>query len=154
LTASDQTCTSPPAIGKRKRSFVMAGRNGAWMGFMAMTFAVVGLTGLFASYAAPLPLERAMQREGAFDAALAPNLSSAERDALRMQLGEDAAQVLDGAGDLAARVEAARHTARRRFKTEEEAVTSRLRLLVVVVTGAGALFGVAMLSVATRPPNA
>ncbi len=128
----------------------MAGRSGASMGFMAMTFAVVGLTGLFASYAAPLPLERAMQREAAFDAALSPTLSTAERAGLRDQLGEDADQVLNGAGDLTQRVEAARHTARRRFQTEEAAVTSRLRLLVLVVTGAGALFGVAVMNVTGR----
>jgi len=128
----------------------MAGRSGASMGFMAMTFAVVGLTGLFASYAAPLPLERAMQREAAFDAALAPSLSTADRTALRDQLGEDADEVLNGSGDLTQRVEAARHAARRRFQTEEAAVTNRLRLLVLVVTGAGALFGVALMNVAGR----
>ncbi len=131
----------------------MPSRNGAWMGFMAMTFAVVGLTGLFTSYAAPLPLERAMQREAAFDAVLAPGLSAESRAALRDQLGEDASDVLDGAGALAVRVEAARLTARRRFATEEAAVTHRLRLLVVVVTLAGGLFGIALLNVVARQPQ-
>jgi hypothetical protein len=120
------------------------------MGFMAMTFAVVGLTGLFASYAAPLPLERAMQREAAFDTALSPNLPAAARETLRQQLGEDAAEVLDGSGGLDQRVAAARQNARRRFAAEEAAVTSRLRLLVLVVTGAGALFGVALLNIVGR----
>ena len=36
-----------------------------------MTFVVVGLTGLFATFAAPLPLQRALLREAALDEALA-----------------------------------------------------------------------------------
>lgn len=121
------------------------------MGFMAMTFAVVGLTGVFASYAAPLPLERALQRETAFDDVLAPNLSDAARTALRDRLGEDAAQILDAQGDLAQRVHTARIAAREHFAAEAEAVGARLRLLLAVVTAAGALFGMAMLNVGSRP---
>jgi hypothetical protein len=120
------------------------------MGFLAMTFAVVGLTGVFASYAAPLPLERALQRETAFDDALAPELTETDRAALRSRLGEDAATVLDGAGPLAPRVQAARVAARARFAAESDAVGTRLRLLLVVVTLAAGLFGVALVNIASR----
>jgi len=128
----------------------MAVRNGGWIGFLVMTFAVVGLTGLFASYAAPLPLERAMLREAAFDAVLSPGLSEVDRAALRDRLGEDAASLLDGASDLPQRVQLAREAARKRFELETDAVGNRLRLLMVVVTCAGALFSVAILNVAVR----
>jgi hypothetical protein len=120
------------------------------MGFLAMTFAVVGLTGIFTSYAAPLPLERGQQRESAFDDALTPNLSDADRTALRGRLGEDAPAVLDGSGDLAKRVQTAREAARQRFAAEAEAVGARLRLLLMVVTAAAGLFGVALVNVASR----
>jgi hypothetical protein len=123
------------------------------MGFLAMTFAVVGLTGVFVSYAAPLPLERVQQREAAFDEALAPNLTDAARADLRARLGEDAAPVLDGTGDLTQRVQAARVVARDRFRAEATAVGTRLRLLLVVVTCAAGLFGVALLNVASRAPH-
>ena len=41
------------------------------LAFVAMAFAIVGLIGIFATYAAPLPLERAVARETALDAVLA-----------------------------------------------------------------------------------
>ena len=34
-----------------------------WFAFLAMAFAVVGLAGAFASFAAPLPLHRALSRD-------------------------------------------------------------------------------------------
>jgi len=46
--------------------------NVALAAFVAMAFAVVGLTGVFATFAAPLPLERALAREAALDEALRP----------------------------------------------------------------------------------
>ena len=41
--------------------------NPTWIAFLAMAFVVVGLAGLFASYAVPLPLQRAIAREAALD---------------------------------------------------------------------------------------
>src|SRR5665213_872457 len=54
-----------------KRSVAMRIPNLATMGFLAVAFAMVGLIGLVASYAAPLPLERALARDAALDAVLA-----------------------------------------------------------------------------------
>ena len=36
-----------------------------WFAFLAMTFVVVGLTGVFATFATPLPLYRALSRDAA-----------------------------------------------------------------------------------------
>ena len=47
-------------------------RNTAtWMAFLVAAFGVVGLMGVFASYAAPLPFERAIARDATLDEALA-----------------------------------------------------------------------------------
>ena len=62
------------------------GRSG-WMMFAALAVMVVGLTGLFATYATPLPLERAMAREAALDAVAAdPSLSA--NPTMRDSLGD------------------------------------------------------------------
>ena len=50
-----------------------------WYAFLAMTFAVVGLTGLFASFAAPLPLARALARDAALNEAQAALAALEER---------------------------------------------------------------------------
>ena len=74
-----------------------------WFAFLAMAFAVVGLTGAFASFAAPLPLHRALTREAALDDALiavsAPDPKAA-LEALRPRLGDSAAALLPIAGDM------------------------------------------------------
>lgn len=45
--------------------------NLSLIGFLAMAFVVVGLTGILATYAAPLPLARALHLEAVLDQALA-----------------------------------------------------------------------------------
>src|ERR1700751_4703717 len=69
----------------------MWNRNGTMMAFLAMTFAILGLLGLFATVVTPIPLERALARDAALDEAAAaargPNPQAAI-EALRPRLGE------------------------------------------------------------------
>ena len=128
-------------------------RNSAtWMAFLAVTFAIVGLVGLFASYAAPIPLERAMARDATLDEALTLGDSKPALEPLRDRLDDNAALVIDGTGPLADRVAAARKTMHAAFLTESDETGANLRLMVSVVTVVAALFGLAMLGAATRSP--
>ncbi|MGH7119822.1 MAG: hypothetical protein ACREFP_12670 [Acetobacteraceae bacterium] len=129
--------------------------SGGAMGFLAMAFVIVGLAGVFASYAAPVPLARALRTEAALDQVLATAGKSdqaAELAKLRPALGPHAASVLEGPGTLEARVAAARTRLMAHVTAEQAAVGARLRLLVVVATIAAALFGIAMLGVRRRDP--
>ena len=80
--------------------------------FLAMAFLVVGLAGVFAGFAAPLPLHRAMAREAALDAALAASGSGDPQAALKVlaaRLGDSAAALSGGdAASLPARIQAER----------------------------------------------
>jgi hypothetical protein len=129
--------------------------TGTLAAFLAMAFFIVGLTGLFASYAAPLPLERAQAREAALDEAAAAARGAdpaAALATLQARLGESAAALAPGP-DLPARITAERRAMRARFATESEVTLSRLRWLISVVTGMGAMFGIAMLYLAARARN-
>jgi hypothetical protein len=126
--------------------------TGTLAAFLAMAFFIVGLTGLFASFAAPLPLERALAREAALDEAVAAARSAdpaAALTGLQARLGESAAELTPGP-DLQARIAAERLAMRARFATESDVTLARLRWLISVITGMGALFGVAMLNLAAR----
>ncbi len=122
--------------------------RGTWTAFLASAFLVVGLMGLFATFAAPLPLERALARETALDDALAivgtPD-QGAQLESLRPRLDDSAAAVIDGSGDLRDRIAAARVAMRVRLQREADAIAGRLRLLIVVVTCVAALFGAIVL---------
>ena len=126
-------------------------RNSAtWMAFLAMAFAVVGLIGVFASYAAPLPLQRALARDAALDAALATGGGKAALEGLRDQLDDNAAAVIDGGGPLADRVATARAAMHAELEHEAAAVGARLRLELLVVTVVAAGFGMVVLGAAAR----
>jgi hypothetical protein len=123
------------------------------IGFLVMAFAIVGLTGIFATYAGPVPLERAMAREATLDRALATGTApdpKAALEALRPELGDSADTVIDGAGALAARVDRARLAMRAQFSAEAAALATRLRWIIGVGTATAALFGAAMLGVTGR----
>ncbi len=122
--------------------------SGTWIGFLSMAFAVVGMTGLFATYAAPLPRERELARETALDDALeaarAPD-GPARLEALRPRLDDSADAVLTGTAPIETRVRAERLAMRARLEAEAEATDTRLRWLVCVVTLMGAAFGAAVI---------
>ena len=120
------------------------------MAFLAMTFVVVGMTGFFASYAAPLPLERALARDAALDEALATGGQHDALERLRLKLDDSAALVIDGAGPLEARVATARVTMHAALLREADGVANRLRMMIVVVTLLGALFGAIVVGAAAR----
>jgi len=124
------------------------GPGAAWTAFLAMVFFVVGLTGLFATFAAPLPLERAVLRDAALDEALAaahrPE-SQAAIEALRPRLGDSAALLLPVGGDMDARIAEARRQMHERLTAEARAGERRLRWIIVIVTLLGAAFGAAIL---------
>ncbi len=124
------------------------------MAFLAMTFVVVGLTGIFASYASPLPLQRALARDAALDDALATGGDKTRLDALRDQLDDSAALVIDGAGPLETRVATARAAMRTELLQEADAVGDRLRLMLVVITIVAAVFGAAIVGAGKRGPAA
>jgi len=127
----------------------MAGRHSpAALAFLAMAFVIVGLAGIFASFAAPLPLHRALLRDAALDAASeaahAPDPQAALA-ALTSRLGDSAAAL--AAGDpskLPERIQAERTAMRARFLAEADALGLRLRVLIGVLTLAAGGFGLAM----------
>ena len=129
------------------------GNSGTWMGFLAMTFAVVGLTGLFATFSAPLPLERALARDAALDEALAaahgPGAGPAI-EALRPRLAESADALIPVGGDMDTRIAAERAAMRTRLLVEAAVTATRLRWMICLVTAMGAVFGAALLAFSRR----
>ena len=127
--------------------------NATTMGFLAVAFAVVGLTGLFSTYAVPLPLERALARDTALDAALqaarGPDPAAAI-EALRPRLAESADALLPIAGDLADKIARERAAMHARLLAEADATETRLRWLICIVTAMAAAFGIALLGLAPR----
>ncbi len=129
--------------------------DGSWMGFAAMAFIVAGLSGVFTTYALPIPMQRGFAREAALDAAFeaarGPD-SAAALAALRPRLGDSATAVIEGPGTPEERILRERATVRERFLAEEEATALRLRWLCVMVSLTGALFVAAIVGgMSTRP---
>lgn len=129
------------------------GGSATWTAFLVMAFLVVGLIGLFASFAAPLPLERALARDAALDEALAavhgPDPQSA-LEALRPRLAESADVLLPLGGDMDARITKARAAMRDQLTLEAGEVTTRIRWMICVITVMAALFGVAVMRMSRR----
>lgn len=127
-----------------------------WIAFLLMCFALVGLTGLFATYATTIPWERALIRTGALDQALAAARApdaDARLSALRPTLGADADAVLSGPGDLWDRVAAQRRVVLDEQGREARSVTHRIRIMVGTVTVLAAVVGAGILALASRPPG-
>jgi hypothetical protein len=111
------------------------------MAFLAMAFVVVGMAGFFASFAAPLPLQRAMARDAALDEALASGGKPEILAPLRERLDDSAALVIDGSGPIETRVTTARAAMRAELLNDSDAVAERLRVMLIVVTIVAAVFG-------------
>ncbi len=126
-----------------------ASNRATWTAFLLMCFAITGLTGLFASYATSLPLERALRMGAALDQALAAR-EPAELEALRPALGRSADQVVTGRGDLASRVASARATMLSEQEREARSVAHRIRIMLGVVTLMAGGLGAGILALATR----
>jgi hypothetical protein len=121
----------------------------SWYAFLVLAFAVVGLTGLFATYAAPIPLHRAIDREAALTAA-AETTDPQALAALRPRLGDSADAVLAPGPDREARIAAERIAMRARLEREAAITATRLRWLIVIITLAAAVFGAVLLGVVGR----
>jgi hypothetical protein len=125
----------------------------SWSAFLVMLFAVVGLCGLFASYATSIPLERGLARAALLDQVLtdsaAPD-SSARLRLLRPKLDSLAPMVLDGTGPLPDRVKAARAVVEDEQRREEASLGFRVRLMLAIVTSLAALLAVGILGLARR----
>ena len=123
--------------------------DSTWFVFLVLTFAVVGMTGMFATFAAPIALQRAVLRDEALDAARAALSSSdptAAIEALRPRLDDSAGALLPLGGDMEARIAAERVAMHARLLIDHEATTLRLRWLVGMVTMGSAAFGVALMA--------
>ena len=127
--------------------------SATWIAFLVMAFAVVGLTGLFATFGAPLPLQRAMARDAALDEALVASHrpdAQAAIEALRPRLDDSARLLLPVSGDMDARIAQARADMRAELGAEADATARRLRFMIGIVTAMAAVFGVAVMNFARR----
>ena len=124
-----------------------------WTAFLLMCFALVGLTGLFATYATTVPWERALIRTGVLDqvlaAARAPD-ADVQLAALRPALGPAADAVLSGPGELWDRVAAERRVVLDEQGREARSVVHRVRIMVGTVTLLSALVGAGIMALASR----
>lgn len=122
------------------------------LGFLMMSFGVLALTGLLAAHVAPLPLERALQREAVLDEALAAGRAgnAAALEAMRVRLGDSAAAILPAGADFEARVAAERQAMRARRLAEADATATRLRWMLILVAVLSGGFGAAMMLAALR----
>ena len=124
-----------------------------FVAFLMMCFAVVGLTGLFASYGPLIPLERALARSAVLDQALLAGRgpdAAAQLEAMRPALGFSADAVLQGPGDIVDRVMAARAVVLSEEAREGASVAYRTRLMLGIVTVLAALFGAGVMAMALR----
>ncbi len=111
-----------------------------WIGFLTMAFAIVGLAGLFASFALPVALDRAIAQTALLDASGTPQAR------IVAALGEAGARpILQATDSDAAKLQAAARTILRQAVAEQDATALRLRWLIVVVSLMGAVFGAAVL---------
>lgn len=113
-----------------------------------MAFAVVGLLGAFATYAAQIPLERALARETALDQAWVAERSGDKTQLALLQdaLGDSA----DKIGTTEASLQAERVRMRAAFQAEAEDVGFRLRIVIAAFTVTGGLFGAFVLAIVRR----
>ena len=131
-------------------------RFDSWSAFLVMLFAVVGLCGLFASYATSIPLERGVARSALLDETLQASAfpdGPARLERLRPRLGSLGAAVLDGTGALADRIATARALVVDEQQRESSSLAYRTRLMLAVITTLAALLSVGILNLARRTPG-
>jgi hypothetical protein len=117
--------------------------SATWTGFLVAAFCVLGLLGLFATYAAPLSYQLALRREAVLD--LVATAPAAARPGMREALGDSADAVLNGSGTIEQRVAAERAAVRARYDHDGQATAARLRLLIAVATAMCVLVGVVLM---------
>jgi hypothetical protein len=140
---------SPNQAAQEKDTRLASREIGSWTAFLVMAFAVVGLLGAFATYAAQIPLERALARDTALDQARAASQSHDQPrlEMLRDALGDSADHLDPAPGYTPDRIDAERLRMRDAFRAEAEDVGFRLRIVIAAFTAAGALFGAFVLGI-------
>lgn len=121
-----------------------------------MAFIILGLCGLFATYAAQLPYQRVFFADAKLDAAITAPDPQARLDQLRDTLGDDGAGAFPAGGDVRQKIETAHRVLDRHFQDQAADIALRLRIVIVVFTGASALFGLMVVSILRRersPPG-
>ena len=130
-----------------------SGNGSAMIGFLAMCFAVVGLVGVFAAFATPLAMHRAVARDATLNevsvALHGPNPTQA-MEALKPRLDESAAAFTPLPADGDAAVAKERQAMWKRFEAESYATEYRMQLMVIIVTVMAAIFGAAILKFAGK----
>ena len=131
-------------------------RNGidvTWTAFLVMCFAVVGLVGVFGTFASALPLRRELAREATLDEAAAalrgPDPAKAIA-ALKPRLDDSAPALMPMPADPVAAIAAERVAMRARFLAEAEATQYRMQLMILIVAAMAAVFGSAILAFGRR----
>lgn len=124
----------------------MRARLDSWTAFLAMLFLVVGLCGLFASYAGVVPLERAGARTALIDRVAQSGADRTMIETLAPQLGSLAPLLLDEQTPLQERLARARALVAEEARREAASVSYRVRLMLGVVTVLAALLGCAILT--------
>jgi hypothetical protein len=147
--AGTEPTRTPPARTPPARQ----GVSFTWTAFLVMCFAVVGLVGVFGTFAAGLPLRRELAREVTLDEALLALRSPAPQvalEALRPRLDDSAPALFPLPADPVAAIGAERQAVRARFLTEADAITYRMQLMILIVTCMAAVFGSAILAFGRR----
>jgi hypothetical protein len=135
-----------PPVRRASNSF-------AATGFLAMCFAIVGLVGIFATFAAPLPLYRAMLRDAALDDALVAMRGAqpeAAMAALKPRLDDSAPAFSPLPADPETAVAGERRAMHQRFREEADATGYRMKLMIGIVTVMAAIFGAAITGLGRR----
>ena len=127
--------------------------SGAWTGFLVMAFIILGLCGLFATYAVQLPYQREAYAEARLDAATGAPDAQARLGQLRDALGDDGAGAFPPESDMRHQIDTARHVLRRHFQEQGNDIALRLRIVIVVFTGGATLFGLMVTSILRRAPR-
>lgn len=122
-------------------------------GFLVMCFAIVGLVGVFATFATPLPLHRALLRDVTLDEtliALHGPQPQAALDALKPRLDDSAPAFTPLPANPDDAVAAERKAMRQRFIEESDATAYRMKLMIGIVTVMAAVFGAAITGLGRR----
>lgn len=137
---------APTSVRRSNNSFAAAG-------FLVMCFAIVGLVGIFATFAAPLPFYHAMVRDSALDDALVALRGTnpqADIKALTPRLDESAKAFDPLPANAEQAVATERAAMRQRFREEADATAYRMKLMIVIVTVMAAVFGAAITGLGRR----
>lgn len=124
----------------------MSSNRYSWAGFVALAFGVLGLLAVFATYAVPVPLERALARGSVLDEVLVAGQRGADLRTFHDRLGDSADAVLNGPGSLPERIRRERAAIYGRLSAEAAGLARRLRLMIVIMTIMCIAFGAAVVA--------